>query len=78
MGIKSEMELCERVFERLLKVNPDVDVEELFSKAKRAVKVLKTIQQLPRYSQVINMTHQELNLVIQQCPESPYFCRDDF
>ena len=24
------------------------------------------------------MTHKELNLVLQECPESPYFARDDF
>ena len=24
------------------------------------------------------MTHRELNLVLQECPESPYFARDDF
>ena len=46
--------------------------------SKHAVKVLRKVQDLPRYSQVINMTHRELNLVLQECPESPYFARDDY
>ena len=46
--------------------------------AKRAVKHLRSIREIPRYSQVINMTHMELNLFLQECPESPYFARDDW
>ena len=27
---------------------------------------------------MINLSHAELNRLIQECPESPYFVRDDF
>ena len=52
--------------------------DEIRSKAKRAVDVLRKIQDFPTYSKVINFSHQELNLLLQECPESPYFAKDDF
>lgn len=57
---------------------PDADEDEAAKKAKRAVKVLSKIHAVPKHSEVINMTHHELNGVLQGCPESPYFARDDF
>ena len=74
----TKKELCVNVAKRILKVNPGADQEEAEKRAKRAVKILKKIQDLPRYSSVINMTHQELNLTLQECPESPYFFKDNF
>ena len=71
-------ELCLEVARRISKVSPEMSDEEVDRKARRAVSVLRKIQDVPRYSQVINMNHRELNLVLQECPESPYFARDDF
>lgn len=77
LDLKKE-ELCLKVAKRIKRISPGMSSEDIDRKARRAVKVLRQIQDLPRYSQVINMTHQELNLVLQECPESPYFLRDDF
>ena len=76
--ILTKKELFKKVRERLSKVYPEMGERFTRKLAKRAVKVLKRIQDLPRYSQVINMTHKELNLVLQECPESPYFTWDKF
>ena len=75
---KARKELRRSVANRLMKANPDLGQVEAKRFAKHAVKVLRKIQYLPRYSQVINMTHMELNLTLQECPESPYFARDDW
>ena len=74
----SKEELHLRVAERIARVSPDMSIEDIDEIAMRALKRCKKIQEVPRYSQVINMTHRELNLVLQECPESPYFARDDF
>ena len=76
--LKTKEEICLDVARRLARVNTEMSEEEILRKAKRAVRVLKNIQNLPTYSRVINMTHHELNLLLQECPESPYFARDDF
>ena len=41
---KKKMDVSESVFERLRKVSPGADEDELWSKAKRSVKVLKKIR----------------------------------
>ena len=51
---------------------------EVMRSAKRAVKVLKNIQDMPMYGKVINMTHRELVTFLQELPESPFFARDDY
>ena len=58
-------ELCLEVAKRISKVSPEMSNEDVVCKARRAVRVLKKIQDLPRYSQVINMNHRELNQVLQ-------------
>ena len=63
---------------RINLVNPGMSRDEVKRKAKRACRVLSRIEDLPRYSEVINMNHEQLNLLLQQCPESPYFAKDDF
>ena len=75
---KTQKELRRSVANRLMKAKPDLGQAEAKRIAKHALKVLRKIQYLPRYSQVINMTHMELNLTLQECPESPYFARDDW
>ena len=76
--VLTKKELRRSIRQRLARVNPHLTPQELMRISKHAVKVLRKIQDLPRYSQVINMTHRELNLVLQECPESPYFARDDY
>ena len=72
---KTHKELCKSVAKRMAKVNPGIEKDVIKRKAKRAVKSLKLIQDLPRHSQIINMTHDQLNLALLECPESPYFAR---
>ena len=74
----TKKELCKSVAKRVLKANQGMKRDDVKRITKRAVNHLKSIQELPRYSQVINMTHEELNLVLLECPESPYFARDDW
>lgn len=76
--ILTKKELYKKVRERLSKVYPEMGERLTRKLAKRAVKVLRRIRELPRYSQVINMTHLELNQVLQECPESPYFTWEKF
>ena len=59
----------------MARVRPETPKEDIKRAAKRAVKCLKLIQDLPRHSQIINMTHDQLNLALLECPESPYFAR---
>ena len=66
------------VARRIAKVNPAMNLEEALVIARRALKVLRKVQPLPRISQVINMTHHQLMSVLQECPESPFFAKDDF
>ena len=46
----SKEELALRVAERIAKVSPDMSIEDIDAKAMRAVKRLKKIQEVPRYS----------------------------
>ena len=48
-GLNKE-ELHLKVAERIARVSPDMSVEDIDSMASRAVKVLKNIQEVPRYS----------------------------
>ena len=49
LGMNKE-ELLLKVAERIAKVSPDMCVEDIDSMASRAVKALKNIQEVPRYS----------------------------
>ena len=66
------------MLERLSKSGRPIDEDEIVAIARRAVKSLRRIQDIPRHSKVMNMSHAELNLVLQECPESPYFAKDDW
>ena len=74
----TQLEVCQRVIERLARIHPELPMRVILHQAERAMEVVHEIQELPSYSQVINMTHLELNLALQQCPESPLFARDDY
>lgn len=69
----TKKELCESVANRISRANLEMRFHEERLKAKLAVKHIKKIQDLPSYCQVINMTHAELNQVLNDCPESPFF-----
>ena len=71
-------QLLGSVIDRIATAYPTKNMEEVVRTAERAVRVLNHIRDLPKYSQIINMNHMELVLTLQQCPESPYFARDDF
>ena len=43
-------ELCLQIAKRVSKVSPGMSFEEVDRKARRAVKVLRKIQDVPRYS----------------------------
>ena len=46
----SQEEMHLKVAERIARVNPDMSIEDIDSIATRAVKVLRKIQDVPRYS----------------------------
>lgn len=73
---KTKKELYESVARRIAKANPEMRYDEVWLWAKLAVKHFKKIHDIPSYSQVINMTHHELNEVLYACPESPFFASD--
>ena len=50
-------ELHESVMWRIKKMNPGMSFDECREKARHAIEVLREIRDLPRYSEVINMTH---------------------
>ena len=64
----TKKELSESVANRISRANPEMRFHEERLKAKPAVKHIKKIQDLPSYCQVINMTHAELNQVLNDCP----------
>ena len=76
--VLTKRELCKSVAKRLKKSNPELSPDSVKRKAKYAVNALNEIQNVPSYSQVINMTHRQLILFLQSCPESPYFATDDW
>lgn len=76
--VLTKRELCKSVAKRLKKSNPELSPDSARRKTKHAIKVLKEIQNIPSYSQVINMTHRQLILFLQSCPESPYFATDEW
>ena len=75
-AMEAKNQLRDGVATRLARVNPGMSNEEALAKAEQAINDLRTILSLPRYCEVINMTHQQLILVLQCCPESPYFATD--
>ena len=56
-SVKDDKELIERVTKRIVKANPEKSVDDARRQAKRAIKDLERIQDLPSYSAVINMNH---------------------
>ena len=54
-------ELCRSVAFRIAQVNLEMDEQNILRMANRALEVLPKVQNLPTYSQVISMTHKELN-----------------
>ena len=47
---KKREELCLKIAKRVSKVSPGMSLEEVDRKARHAVKVLRKIQDVPRYS----------------------------